>query len=122
MNGDLNYCDGCLKSEIENIVKGESKELIPMTKTDEGIFCNECLDNPMTPCEACSNHTGIDMESKDEQQFHNSVLGDRTEVIKCDSCNYEGNIDTYEATASLYSDIRCPKCGSTNNKHNQVGK
>jgi len=39
-------------------------------------------------------------------------------TVKCDTCGYEGGVDTYKPTISIYSDIRCPECGSTNNRHN----
>jgi hypothetical protein len=39
-------------------------------------------------------------------------------LVNCLSCGYAGTIDTYNPTFSLYSDIRCPKCASTNNQHN----
>ena len=41
-----------------------------------------------------------------------------TNEVRCESCRYIGAIDTFPPTASIYSDIRCPKCSSTNNKHN----
>ena len=40
-------------------------------------------------------------------------------IILCESCGYKGSVDTYHPTASVYSDVRCPKCGSTNNEHNE---
>lgn len=40
-------------------------------------------------------------------------------MIKCLSCGYEGEIGTYWPTVSIYSDIRCPQCGSTSNAHNR---
>lgn len=39
-------------------------------------------------------------------------------IIHCDTCGYEGEISTYTPSMSIYSDIRCPECESTNNKHN----
>jgi hypothetical protein len=39
-------------------------------------------------------------------------------MIKCDSCGHEGEIHTFHPSMSPYSDIRCPKCNSTNNAHN----
>ena len=41
-----------------------------------------------------------------------------SEIVKCRSCNYEGEVNMYSPCASPYQDIRCPKCGSTNNEHN----
>lgn len=38
------------------------------------------------------------------------------EVI-CESCGYRGTVETYMPCLG-YNDIRCPKCGSTNNEHN----
>jgi len=38
--------------------------------------------------------------------------------VTCISCGYTGSKDTYIVSLSLYSDIRCPKCGSTDNEHN----
>lgn len=40
------------------------------------------------------------------------------EHVACRACSYEGAIDTYAPCFSVYNDIRCPKCGSTNNQHN----
>jgi predicted Zn-ribbon and HTH transcriptional regulator len=40
-------------------------------------------------------------------------------IVKCESCGYEGTISTFDPSISVYSDIRCPKCNSTNNKHNK---
>jgi len=39
-------------------------------------------------------------------------------VIICLSCGYEGEPESFDVSLSVYSDIRCPKCKSTNNKHN----
>jgi len=39
--------------------------------------------------------------------------------VICRSCGYSGPIHTYHPTESAYSDIRCPKCSSTNNEHNR---
>lgn len=41
-----------------------------------------------------------------------------SEHIVCLTCDYQGPISTFSPTMSPYSDIRCPKCGSTNNEHN----
>ncbi len=38
--------------------------------------------------------------------------------LACDSCQYEGDIDTFIPSMSIDSDCRCPLCGSTDNKHN----
>ena len=38
--------------------------------------------------------------------------------VKCKRCGYSGDISSYHPTISVYSDIRCPECGSTNNEHN----
>lgn len=38
--------------------------------------------------------------------------------IYCYSCDFWGEIDEYNPCVSIYNDIRCPKCGSTDNKHN----
>lgn len=38
--------------------------------------------------------------------------------ILCESCKFFGEISEYNPSMSLYSDIRCSKCGSTNNQHN----
>lgn len=40
-------------------------------------------------------------------------------LVTCNSCSYQGDIFTFLPTASVYSDIRCPKCGSTSNSHNE---
>lgn len=42
----------------------------------------------------------------------------RSSAVLCRSCGYEGNIETYDPCISPYNDCRCPKCGSTNNQHN----
>lgn len=34
--------------------------------------------------------------------------------VICISCGYSGAIETFDAAMSIYNDIRCPKCGSTN--------
>lgn len=38
--------------------------------------------------------------------------------VICESCNYVGPLDSYRPNLSGMSDIRCPKCNSTNNEHN----
>jgi len=38
--------------------------------------------------------------------------------IVCNSCGYSGLINTYDPCLSVYNDCRCPKCGSTDNEHN----
>lgn len=40
--------------------------------------------------------------------------------VLCRACGYSGAIDTYEPSLAVYSDCRCPKCGSTNNQHNSA--
>jgi len=32
----------------------------------------------------------------------------------CRRCYYEGTVETFDPSFGLYSDIKCPKCGSTN--------
>lgn len=39
-------------------------------------------------------------------------------IVKCKSCGFEDSIGKFEPTASVYSDICCPNCKSTNNDHN----
>jgi hypothetical protein len=40
--------------------------------------------------------------------------------ILCNACGYSGTIDTYDpCLTSMWNDCRCPKCGSTSNKHNE---
>lgn len=41
-----------------------------------------------------------------------------SEGLICRTCGYTGAIETFEPSMSVYSDCRCPKCGSTNNEHN----
>ena len=41
-----------------------------------------------------------------------------TKVVICKSCGYEGQIITFPVAMSVYKDISCPRCGSTNNVHN----
>lgn len=36
----------------------------------------------------------------------------------CKACGYNAPLKTYMPTASVYSDVCCPNCGSTNNAHN----
>jgi len=38
--------------------------------------------------------------------------------LQCAGCGYRGDISTFEPTASVFTDVRCPYCGSTNNEHN----
>lgn len=42
----------------------------------------------------------------------------QSQDVKCESCGYEGNIASFPPAMSVYHDIICPKCRSTNNKHN----
>jgi hypothetical protein len=39
-------------------------------------------------------------------------------VEECRSCGYRGTIDNWRAAMSVYHDICCPECGSTNCEHN----
>ena len=39
--------------------------------------------------------------------------------IICDFCGFAGNVAEFDPSMSAYSDIRCPKCRSANNQHNQ---
>lgn len=41
------------------------------------------------------------------------------EKVTCNRCGYTDIVENYHPTASVYTDIRCPKCGSTDNKHNE---
>ena len=41
-----------------------------------------------------------------------------SETILCKSCGYKGPVESFDVSFSVYSDIRCPDCNSTNNKHN----
>lgn len=52
----------------------------------------------------------------------NQQLGtaDASGSVKCESCNYEGDIETFPPAMGVYQDIRCPQCNSTNNKHNSI--
>lgn len=36
----------------------------------------------------------------------------------CKGCGYNAPLKTYMLTSSVYSDVCCPNCGSTNNAHN----
>jgi hypothetical protein len=40
------------------------------------------------------------------------------ENVNCMACGYSGDISTYRPSLSVYSDCRCPNCGSTSNAHN----
>ena len=40
-------------------------------------------------------------------------------IVLCKSCGYRDSVDAYYPTVSIYSDVRCPKCGSTDNEHNE---
>jgi len=39
-------------------------------------------------------------------------------MVTCLRCGYEGEEETFDVCFSVYNDLRCPKCRSTNNKHN----
>lgn len=39
-------------------------------------------------------------------------------IVTCQSCGYNGDIITYLPSMSATADCKCPKCGSTNNHHN----
>jgi phage FluMu protein Com len=43
---------------------------------------------------------------------------DLSQVVHCRSCNYFGVLESFAPCYSVYNDIKCPKCGSTNNEHN----
>jgi hypothetical protein len=45
-------------------------------------------------------------------------LAEETKPVICRSCNYSGSINTWHASMGMYSDCCCPKCGSTDNEHN----
>jgi phage FluMu protein Com len=34
--------------------------------------------------------------------------------MKCNRCNFEGTPNEFEASFSVYHDVKCPKCGTTN--------
>lgn len=40
------------------------------------------------------------------------------EIVICRACGYQDDIRTFHPALSAYNDIKCPKCGSTNNQHN----
>lgn len=33
---------------------------------------------------------------------------------KCNNCGYEAKVDDFDAAMSVYHDLKCPKCGTTN--------
>ena len=39
--------------------------------------------------------------------------------VKCLACEYEDKLETYKPCEG-YNDCRCPKCGSTSNRYNQL--
>lgn len=42
----------------------------------------------------------------------------KADDLLCNACGYSAPINTYEPTMSIYTDCRCPSCGSTDNEHN----
>ena len=40
--------------------------------------------------------------------------------LRCKSCGYVADARSYDAAMSVYADLSCPQCGSTNNDHNAV--
>lgn len=38
--------------------------------------------------------------------------------VTCRSCGFVACVSEYVPSFSVYNEIRCPKCGSTNNEHN----
>ena len=65
-----------------------------------------------------------DIDKRPDEIYHpkleNAGTAEAKGHVLCESCDYYGDIDTYTPSYSVYSDIRCPQCSSTNNKHNQV--
>jgi predicted Zn-ribbon and HTH transcriptional regulator len=45
-------------------------------------------------------------------------MSDPANLEVCRECGYKGAIETFPPAVSVYSDVRCPECGSTNNQHN----
>jgi hypothetical protein len=41
---------------------------------------------------------------------------------KCNQCKYEGGPDTFDPSMSLYHDLKCPKCGTTNVDTEDMGE
>jgi hypothetical protein len=39
-------------------------------------------------------------------------------VVHCRACSYFGALESFDPCYTVYNDIRCPECGSTNNEHN----
>lgn len=56
----------------------------------------------------------------DRSQLKLPLEGVKTEpdLIVCKSCGYLGVIESFEMSFSVYNDVKCPKCGSTNCDHN----
>lgn len=51
-------------------------------------------------------------------ELKNPGTAEATGDAICIACSYVGDIETFPPAMSVYQDIRCPKCGSTNNEHN----
>ncbi len=60
------------------------------------------------------------IEKKQIQTLQNAGTADATGTVICRACSYIGDIDSYRPSGSVYNDIVCPVCGSTNNDHNSV--
>lgn len=45
-------------------------------------------------------------------------MANKNDEVECRACGFNADIEKFEPTASVYNDIRCPECGSTNNQHN----
>jgi len=43
---------------------------------------------------------------------------DPEKIVRCDRCGYTNSLRCFKAAMSVYNDIACPECGSTNNEHN----
>lgn len=58
----------------------------------------------------------------DEQKSEllNPGTAEASGICECLACGHKSDIENWPASMSVYSDIRCPECGSTNNKHNSV--
>lgn len=42
----------------------------------------------------------------------------KQDIITCDACGFQSEIEQWEPALTILEDIQCPKCRSKNNQHN----
>jgi len=125
--GDIMEGAWCSASEVNSIndVDGEWLNSIPFVSYRENKDDAEILED--LTCEKI-----IEMTKDQQEKIRTAKLIDKSQLtlpldesftkkpdpIVCKACGYTGNIETYAPSMGIYSDIRCPKCGSTSNDHN----